>query len=164
MAPAGIRRDGEGHSQIRNGPQHDSPRRWVPNFKTAPFNHSGTPPQRGYQDLAELSNEPAAGGDATTRLRLLFVLRGEGYERPAHRARAAFRAISDRRFLLSFFFRAGPPLSPPNRPSATAAGFFSLSPVASATMSAARTFTSWGWRLLERFGMALVCHVSRDSE
>ena len=41
-----------------------------------------------------------------------------------HRAPAAFRAMALRRFGVSFFARALPPLSPPSRPSATAAGFF----------------------------------------
>ena len=41
-----------------------------------------------------------------------------------HRAKTAFRAISDLRFAESFLARASPPLSPPSLPSATAAGFF----------------------------------------
>ncbi len=43
----------------------------------------------------------------------------------AQRFLAALRAISERFFALSAFARAAPPLSPPSRPSATAAGFFS---------------------------------------
>ena len=40
-----------------------------------------------------------------------------------HRAAAAFRAISARRFEVSFLALAGPPFFPPGRPRATAAGF-----------------------------------------
>jgi hypothetical protein len=41
-----------------------------------------------------------------------------------HRATAAFRALARRCFAVSFRALAFPPLSPPNRPSATAAAFF----------------------------------------
>ena len=41
-----------------------------------------------------------------------------------HRAKTAFRAISDLRLADSFAMRPGPPLRPPSLPSATAAGFF----------------------------------------
>ena len=75
-----------------------------------------------------------------------------------HRARAAFLAASLRSSGVIFLARALPPASPPSLPRATAAGFFP-SPVASSTMLAAMTFTSWDWRLLERFGMALVYHM-----
>ena len=42
----------------------------------------------------------------------------------AHRASAAFCALAFRSAGVSIFARAGPPRSPPSRPSATAAGFF----------------------------------------
>ena len=72
----------------------------------------------------------------------------------AHRAAAAFFAISDRCSGVNFAARAFPPFLPPKRPRATAAGFFpsSESAVASATMLAASAFTSRGF-LLERFGI-----------
>jgi hypothetical protein len=41
-----------------------------------------------------------------------------------HRAKAPFRAISDRSRTDNFAARAFPPLSPPSLPNATAAGFF----------------------------------------
>ena len=41
-----------------------------------------------------------------------------------HRIKLALRASSDLPSAESFFMRAGPPLSPPSLPSATAAGFF----------------------------------------
>jgi hypothetical protein len=41
-----------------------------------------------------------------------------------HRARAALRAPSARSCAVNFLARAFPPLSPPSRPSATAAAFF----------------------------------------
>ena len=41
-----------------------------------------------------------------------------------HRATAAFRALARRCFAVSFRALALPPLSPPSRPSATAAAFF----------------------------------------
>ena len=75
--------------------------------------------------------------------------------RLSQRACAAFLAISDGRFPLSFLFRAGLPFSPPMWSRATAWGFFSLPPIACATMSAARTFMPRGG-LLERFGMSFV--------
>ena len=71
----------------------------------------------------------------------------------AHRARAARLAISLRRFALSFSARALPPLRPPRRPSATAAGFLP-SDVADATIREATAFRS----LLERLGIRGVCH------
>ncbi len=51
----------------------------------------------------------------------------KNYFRPfrlAHRARAALRALARRWLAVSFCARAFPPLSPPSRPSATAAAFF----------------------------------------
>lgn len=60
--------------------------------------------------------------------------------------------------LLSFLARAAPPSFPPSRPSSTAAGSFlrtsSPSAVASSGVEAARTFTSRGRFLLDRFGIA----------
>src|SRR2546430_10323984 len=77
----------------------------------------------------------------------------------AHRARAARLAISDRRLGLNDSARALTPLRPPMRPSITAAGF--LCPfVAARTMAAARTF---GSVLLERLGIAKVCHTKTGS-
>src|SRR5439155_2806776 len=71
------------------------------------------------------------------------------------RARAARLAISVRRRALNDSARALPPLRPPMRPSATAAGF--LSPfVAARTMAAASTL---GSILLERLGIDSVCHA-----
>jgi len=68
-------------------------------------------------------------------------------ERFPQRDRAAFFAIEDRRAALNFAARAFPPFSPPSRPSATAAGFFSS--VASATIREALMLGS----VLERLGM-----------
>src|SRR5207249_6021119 len=80
---------------------------------------------------------------------------GAGYAPFAQRALAAFLAISLLRRALSDSARAFPPLRPPMRPSATAAGF--LSPfVAARTMAAARTL---GSVLLERLGIHSVCHA-----
>lgn len=71
-----------------------------------------------------------------------------------HRDFAAFVAIALRSKGVNFSARALPPFNPPLRPSATAAGSFSLAgafcPVACWTMSKARVFVS---RLLERLGM-----------
>src|SRR5437773_869906 len=70
----------------------------------------------------------------------------------AHREAAAFWAICFRRLALNLCARALPPLSPPSRPSATAAGFRLSSasgergagwPLAWATMRAAAWFMSW---------------------
>lgn len=70
------------------------------------------------------------------------------------RALAAFFAISDLFFLESFLARAFPPLRPPRRPRATAAGFFSAgSSVALRTMLAASVLTS-AVGFLERLCMA----------
>src|SRR5713101_8016934 len=87
-----------------------------------------------------------------------------------HRVLAAFLAISDRFFADSLAALALPPLRPPRRPSSTARGSFGFSPglastVVYATMLAARRFGSDGARrfggLLERSGMAKVCHSYR---
>lgn len=74
------------------------------------------------------------------------------------RAAAAFRADSLRCSAVSFAARALPPLSPPRRPSATAAGSFpssgtnlGASSVASSTSWRASSFTSVGLR--ERSGI-----------
>ena len=69
-----------------------------------------------------------------------------------HRARAAFRAASERSFGVMFAALALPPFLPPRLPRATAWGSLPAW-VASSTIPAARTFTSWGF-LLERFGIA----------
>lgn len=81
----------------------------------------------------------------------------------AHRAAAAFFALSDRCFAVIFAARAFPPLSPPFRPSATAAGSFpsgggagfstSVSPVTASTMEMAVRFGSGSRCLRERFGI-----------
>ena len=47
-------------------------------------------------------------------------------ERSAHRAWAAFRALAERSSAVIIAARAGPPLRPPLRPSATAAGSLRL--------------------------------------
>ncbi len=67
------------------------------------------------------------------------------------RACAAFFAISQRLSFESFFALASPPFKPPKRPSATAAGFFSGSSVASETSLAASSLMSSF--LLDRLGM-----------
>lgn len=83
-----------------------------------------------------------------------------------HRAWAALRAISLRCSFVSFLALASPPFLPPNRPKATAAGFFlgtwsgSSSPVACSTMNAASSLGSRGG-LLERLGMVSSCHLNR---
>ncbi len=75
-----------------------------------------------------------------------------------HRALAAFLAASERSSAVIFAALAFPPLSPPKRPSATAAGFFfdfsflGASPVASCTIWKARRLGSVG-RLRDRSGM-----------
>jgi hypothetical protein len=79
---------------------------------------------------------------------------------------AAFFAISVRSSGVSFLALALPPLSPPSRPSVTAAGFFSggssgfsICPVAISIVSYARTFRS-GFprpRLVDLFGMIPAC-------
>ena len=78
-----------------------------------------------------------------------------------HRFSAAFFAIAFRFAGDNAAALAGPPLAPPNFPSATAAGFFTASgsggasPVAMSTINFASWFTSRG-----RFGfdMLLQCH------
>jgi hypothetical protein len=83
------------------------------------------------------------------------------------RVAAAFLAISVRFFFDKLAARAFPPLSPPSRPSATAAGFFPSSvlvsggafPVAMSVINLASWFASRG--LLERFGILHRCHGSR---
>ncbi len=71
---------------------------------------------------------------------------GAGTYSLAHRAMAAFWAMTLRLRGLSFSARALPPFIPPLRPSATAAGSLAgaVSPVASVTMLAARLFISLG--------------------
>jgi len=85
------------------------------------------------------------------------------------RAAAALRAISDRCSAVSLSARALPPLSPPLRPSATAAGSRVSSggsglssSVASATMDAARLLRSTG-RLRDRSGIGVGCHAVNRS-
>lgn len=75
----------------------------------------------------------------------------------AHRACAAFFAISFRLFGESFSALALPPCKPPKRPRATAAGFFSLSgsfggacPVASCMIENASEFKSLGFFAMPR--------------
>ncbi|HWX18315.1 MAG TPA: hypothetical protein VN578_00275 [Candidatus Binatia bacterium] len=46
------------------------------------------------------------------------------FERFAHRATAALRALSRLSWAVSFMARAFPPFNPPKRPSTTAAAFF----------------------------------------
>ena len=80
-----------------------------------------------------------------------------------HLALAAFFAIAFRLAGESFSALAFPPLRPPRRPSATAAGFFSGGaaaaiswpgvPVDWATIRAASWFGSVGLGVLERLGM-----------
>src|SRR5262249_49534361 len=80
--------------------------------------------------------------------------------RSCHRDLAAFLAISVRCFLFNALARAFPPFKPPNRPSATAAGFFPGSdgslcsgwPSVRSAITLASWFTSEGV-LLERLGM-----------
>jgi hypothetical protein len=90
----------------------------------------------------------------------IYVLASRsGYFSLAHRARAAFRADSDLCFAVIFSARAFPPLRPPFRPRATAAGSLpssvsssgGASPVAFATTAAASWFVSLGMR--ERLAM-----------
>jgi len=82
-----------------------------------------------------------------------------------HRASAARRAAALRSSAVSFAARALPPLSPPFRPSATAAGSFpasgsngGASPVASSTTCRASSFGSLG-RLRERSGILRAYHA-----
>lgn len=93
-------------------------------------------------------------------------------DRLVHRAAAAFRAISARRSLDSFFARAGPPFIPPSFPRATAAGFLSLGlagsertspasapsvvPSCSTTRKPLMLGSSRRWSLLERSGISIV--------
>ena len=70
------------------------------------------------------------------------------------RARAAFLAMSERRFALRLAALALPPFDPPSRPSATAAGFFSPLAVIFWIRLKAATFGS----LLGRLGISLVSH------
>jgi len=80
------------------------------------------------------------------------------------RASAAFRAAALRSSAVRLAARAFPPLSPPFRPRATAAGSFpssgsngGASPVASSTIWRASSFGSVG-RLRERSGMSQMVH------
>ena len=78
------------------------------------------------------------------------------FRRLPQRERAAFTAILRRCRTVSFKALALPPLNPPNRPNATAAGFFpdggaTFCLVAAATIQAAAWFGSAGGFLLERF-------------
>ena len=67
----------------------------------------------------------------------------------------AFRFLAE-----SFSARALPPRRPPNRPKATAAGFFSRSFVEVSTIVLASVFTS----VLERLGIDEVCHNSDHAQ
>lgn len=76
-----------------------------------------------------------------------------------HRASAAFRALSERSSGVRLAARAFPPMTPPLRPRATAAGSFtrgsgsgSLSPIEKSTTALASWFGSRGMR--ERLGMS----------
>jgi hypothetical protein len=80
----------------------------------------------------------------------------ESYLLDFHLACAAFIAISLRFLAERAFFLAGPPFNPPNRPKATAAGFFlwgfvAGSSVAAFNISKAVTFSSLGF--LDRLGI-----------
>ena len=93
-----------------------------------------------------------------------------------HRAAAAFLAIALRLVADSFAARALPPLAPPSRPSATAAGFFpssgSTSGGASPTLMSTMGFASWfmsrgRFGLLERLPESrvkreLVCNIAHS--
>jgi hypothetical protein len=76
----------------------------------------------------------------------------EDFFRFPHLAKEACLAICFRRLSLKALARAFPPLSPPKRPSSTAAGFrvsgggvgSSRSPMAKSTMNLARWFGSLG--------------------
>jgi hypothetical protein len=71
-----------------------------------------------------------------------------------HRAVAALDAISDRLAALSLLALARPPLSPPNRPNATAAGFFfRCSGAILSNTALASCCVSFCFFLLERLGM-----------
>jgi len=106
--------------------------------------------------------------DFTQDLAELEAMAALGVSGLLHRASAAFLAISRRRSGVRLAARAGPPLAPPRRPSAAAWGFFSgrlgfwrsaSSPVASSTMLAASRLRSRGrFGLLERSGIATLCH------
>ena len=75
-----------------------------------------------------------------------------------HRARAPFFAMADRFFPDSFSARALPPLRPPRRPSATAAGFFpsDCSMMAWTPLNAASFGSSM---MLVRCGMRVEYHI-----
>jgi len=95
---------------------------------------------------------PFLGGFLTRKLAYSY---GAGLS--FQRAAAARFAMSERSSGLKAAARARPPLSPPFRPSATAAGFFrrlwgALS-VASATTRAASWLTSGVFLILERLGI-----------
>lgn len=70
-----------------------------------------------------------------------------------HLVFAAFRAISLRFFEESFFALAGPPLSPPSLPRATAAGFFSLVGSEDRSLSWVASCTIWKARVLTSDGL-----------
>jgi hypothetical protein len=104
---------------------------------------------RAYYMLRRRLSNPTAGCvDYETDLLRFF----------AHREAAAFFALSRRAFALMLLALALPPLSPPSRPNATAAGFFpssgfgfGSSPVNWRTMENAPSLMSCF--LPDRFGM-----------
>lgn len=73
-----------------------------------------------------------------------------------HLLRAAFLAIADRSLAVSFAARAGPPLIPPLRPRATAAGFLPSSVLTSSTSPVAIAAMRWASWLGSRGRFGLV--------
>jgi hypothetical protein len=86
---------------------------------------------------------------------MMSKLKGVYLEPFDHRAAAAFWAIALRSLGVNLSARALPPMSPPKRPNATAAGFFSGFSVGSfsvsAIVSSIKDFASSFSSLLERF-------------
>src|SRR5262249_53193008 len=78
----------------------------------------------------------------------------------SHLAIAAFRAMSCRFLSLRTAALAGPPFFPPNRPSATAAGFFSGCSL-SAFLVALSTIGDSVFAMLDRFSIVEVSHKTQ---
>jgi hypothetical protein len=79
------------------------------------------------------------------------------------RTLAAFFAISARFFAVKEFALAGPPLSPPRRPSATAAGFFSGISSPALVTASITDLAIWLKSLLVRLGIVKLYHGEKWS-
>jgi hypothetical protein len=79
------------------------------------------------------------------------------------RTLAAFLAISARFFAVNDCALAGPPLSPPRRPRATAAGFFCGASSPALVTASITDFAIWLKSLLVRLGIVKLYHGEKRS-